>query len=77
MQGPATYKITDGTTTKIVHVNRLRPQILATPCHSNTASEANWEAPSIEHDEIDPSVPVHGERRYPTRDRRPPDRFTF
>ena len=77
MQGPATYKITDGTTTKIVHVNRLRPQILVTPCHSNTASEANWEAPSIEHDEIDPGVPVPGERRYPTRDRRPPDRFTF
>ena len=77
VQGPATYTITDGTTTKTVHVNRLRPQILATPSHNNTGSEANWEAPSIEHDEIDPDVPVCGERRYPTRNRRPPDRLTF
>ena len=77
VQRPATYTITDGTTTKTVHVNRLRPQILATPSHNNTGSEANWEAPSIEHDEIDPDVPVCGERRYPTRNRRPPDRLTF
>ena len=58
VQGPATYTITDGTTTKTVHVNQLRLQILATPSHSNTANEANWEAPSIEHDEIDQDVPV-------------------
>ena len=77
VQGPATYTITDGTITKTVHVNQLRPQMLATPSHSNTASEANWEAPSIEHDEIDSGVPVCGERLYPTHNRRPPDRFSF
>ena len=77
VQGPATYTITNGTTTKTVHVNRLRSQILATPSHSNTANEANWEAPSIEHDEIDQYIPVCREWRYPTRIRRPPDRFTF
>ena len=63
--------------TKTVHVSQPCPQMHAIPSHSGTASEANWEAPSIEHDEIDSGVPVCGERHYPTHNRRPPDRFSF
>ena len=72
IQWPATYTITDGTRTKTVHINRLRPR--TQPSNCSTSRESNWEAPSIEHDVIDTDVPR--ERRYPTCNRRPPDRFT-
>ena len=67
IQGPATYTITDGTRTKTVHENRL--------CPRTQFGESNLQAPSIEHDVIDVDGPR--ERCYPTRNRRPPDRFTL
>ena len=75
VQGPTTYTITDGRRTKTVHVNRLRIQNQPTSDSIATPEEHTWEAPSIEHEVIDTEIPR--ERRYPTRNRRPPDRFTF
>ena len=77
VQGPSTYTITDGTRTRTVHVNRLRPRTQLTSSHSSTPRGNHWEAPSIEHDVIDTGLDVPGERRYPTCNRRPPERFTF
>ena len=60
---------------KTVHVNRLRIQNQPTFDSIATPEEHTWEAPSIEHEVIDTEIPR--ERRYPTRNRRPPDRLTF
>ena len=72
IQGPTTYTITDGRRTKTVHVNRLRIQTQFT----SDSTTSPWEAPSIEHEVIDTETPPTNQR-YPTRNRRPPDRLTF
>ena len=61
VQGPSTYTITDGTRTRTVHVNRLRPQTQLTSSHSSTPRGSHWEAPSIEYDVIDMGLDVPGE----------------
>ena len=67
---------------KVVHVNRLQPQVQPGPnareC-TTTAEQApvhqqTWNPPQIEHLVI-PSETVPPARRYPTRERRPPDRL--
>ena len=68
---PINVKITDGQTTKVVHVNRLQhrkqPQPDTVPS-SNTYT--NWVPPQIDHHVFPVSPP---ERRYPQRTRRPPN----
>ena len=71
IKNPINVKITDGQTTKVVHVNRLQhrkqPQHDAVPS-SNTYT--TWVPPQIDHYVFPVSPP---ERRYPQRTRRPPD----
>ena len=75
IHGQPTYTITDGTRIKTVHVNRICPQTQLTSLSGTTQKEAVWKAQSIEHDVIDIHVP--NERRYPTRNQKPPDRLTL
>ena len=76
--GPVTYVNYDGTRYRTVHVNclrcRVQPDLESTPIH--TPSEQNhttWRAPTVEHHI--PIVDPDGERQYPQRIRRPPDRL--
>ena len=77
IQGPTTYTITDGDMTRTVHINRLRRRIQPIPLSQDAAESSiyrNWEAPVIEQYIFDGDEP---ESRYPTRNRRPPDRFHY
>ena len=73
---PTTYTIHDGCRTRTVHINRLRRrlQVVTTTPTSLPLPQEDWAPPSVEHhfvtDDHEPLVP-----RYPTRDRRPPDRY--
>ena len=64
VQGSSTYTITDGTRTRTVHVNQLRPRTQLTSSHSSTPRGNHWAAPSIEDDVIDTGLDVPGERHY-------------
>ena len=71
---PTNAKITDGQTTKIVHMNRLHHR--AQPQHDsaqpNNIPLNPWAPPQIDHHVVTvlPTPP-----RYPQRNRRPPDRL--
>ena len=77
IQGPTTYTITDGDMTRTVHINRLRRRIQPIPLSQDAAESSsyrNWEALVIEQYIFDGDEP---ESCYPTRNRRPPDRFHY
>ena len=76
IKGPTTYTISDGTRTKTVHVNRLRPRMQPALIAASPESEVSdyWSPPSIEHDVVDVEESPT-EARYPSRERRPPDWF--
>ena len=69
VKNPINVKITDGQTTKVVHVNRLQhrkqPQHDTVP-PSDTYTYTNWVPPQIDH-HVFPVFPP--ERRYPQRTR--------
>ena len=78
VKGPATYKISDGTRTRVVHVNRLQhryqPQNTTAPPVQSCPGQ--WEPPSVSLEEImtDCHLPrtaasstSAGEPRYPQR----------
>ena len=71
---PTTYTISDGNRSRTVHINKLRPRLQASNTSTLTAppQQEVWTPPSIEHHvvENDLSGP-----RYPTRARRPSDRY--
>ena len=77
IKSPVTMKITNGHHSKVVHVNRLRHRIQFQPDEGEDrqCSEGiSWNPPEIEHSIIPADTP---ERRYPSRDRHPPDRLRF
>ena len=86
VKSPCHVEITDGQRTRVVHVNRLRHRVQPT---ANTApsvadtrhgSQQGWNPPQVEHVLLpSPSFspqPTQSIRRYPQRERRPPDRFS-
>ena len=74
MKGPVTVEITDGRRTKVVHINRVRHcnQPFEAPEYtSNYSQRGLWQPVQTEHyiQQETPSL----ERRYPQRQRNPPD----
>ena len=73
--GPVNLKITDGKRTKVVHMNRVQhrvqPQKFTEEMPLETSRAAQWCPPQIDHLEV--PYPMELERRYPQRNRRPPD----
>ena len=78
IKSPVTMKLTNSHHSKIVHVNRLRHRIQFQAEEGEDRSQihedASWNPPGIEHSIIPADTP---ERRYPSRDRHPPDRLRF
>ena len=75
IKGPVNLKITDGKRIRVVHKNRvqhrLQPQQHTEEASPETSQTAEWCPPQIDHLEA-PSA-MESERRYPQRNRRPPD----
>ena len=71
---PTTYTIGDGNRSKTVHINRLRPRLQTSSNSTLTLQplQKDWSPPSVEHQFVEDDLP---EPRYPTRERRPPDRY--
>ena len=73
---PTTYTTHDGYRTRTVHIDRLRQrlQVVTTSLPHTSFPLKDWTPPSIEHHFVteDHNLPAS---RYPTRDRRPPDRY--
>ena len=75
VKSPVTMKIVNGQCYKVVHVNRLRRRVQLQPEEGNVNSKTMpWSPPEIEHSIISTDTP---ERRYPARDRHPPDHLRF
>ena len=82
VKSPVTVKISDGQRTKVVHVNRLRYRWI--PQQSDSGEETSisnsttttWQPPQIDQLILPPAPPTPPQR-YPQRDRRPPDRYTY
>ena len=74
---PVTLQISNGKTTKVVHLNRLRHRLQPAnhdTVHPVTLQALPWTAPQITHVELDN---LAESRRYPLRVRNQPDRFHF
>ena len=75
IKGPVNLKITDGKRIRVVHKNRVQhrvqPQQHTEEASPETSQTAEWCPPQIDHLEA-PSA-MESERRYPQRNRRPPD----
>ena len=74
---PVTVQITNGSTTKVVHINSLPHHIQPINQETDqpvTLDTSPWTAPQITHTELDHLTEP---RRYPLRARNPPDRFHF
>ena len=75
VQSPVTYTIHDGRRTRTVHINRLRPRLqpvantTITPTH---LPQQTWQPPSVDHIVYSENI---CQPRYPTRVRRPPERY--
>jgi len=77
---PITMMITDGVRSKTVHVNHLRHRVQLQPDEMNgtTSQPATTSWPwSPLQTEYSVSAAEPSERRYPKRERRPPDRWTY
>ena len=74
VQSPVTYTIHDGSRSKTVHINRLRPRLQTV---TNTTSlpllQQTWHPPSVDH--IICTDNIQQSPRYPTHIRQPPDRY--
>ena len=75
IRGPVNLKITDGKRTKVVHMNRVQhrvqPQQHMEEVPPEISQAAEWCPPQIDHLEV--PCAMEPERRYPQRNRRPPD----
>ena len=81
IKGPVNMEITDGRRTRVVHVNRLQKRLQAHPQEISDMTNpsdapSHSDVPWIEHEYIPPLSP-QGTRRYPARERRPPDRLSY
>ena len=78
VKGPVTMEITDGERTKVVHVNRIRrrlqPMLQEQPASDNQISQP-WNPPWVDHHILPRRATELPSRRYPQRERRPPDRY--
>ena len=78
VKGPVTVEIEKGPVTKVVHVNRLRHRLQP---HSSDKGVADGECTQpLSFSQVDHNIVLDTEeqtRRYPQRDRRPPDRLTY
>ena len=72
-------KICDGKRTGVVHINRLRHRFQPALEEDGVQNENSppWTPPQIEHDMVPCDIPASppSTRRYPSRNRRPPDYF--
>jgi len=86
VKGLLVMKISNGTTSKVVHVNRLHHILQPSPSNTtvlNIDKPSIWNPPQVEHfiDKSPPEVHVdHNDseptiRRYPVRIRHPPSRY--
>ena len=71
-------EITDGKRSKVVHINQLQPRLQPEPVplqdidSTNHCNRPQWNPPQIDHMVIPPDPPLPN-RRYPIRNRQPPD----
>ena len=87
VKSPCTMEITDGQRTRVVHVNRLRHRVqpTVTVAPNGADSSQGWHPPQVDHvvlPPVQPPLPPPPQpppeqlvRRYPQRDRQPPNRF--
>ena len=81
VKSPVTVQISDGQRTKVVHVNCVRyrwiPQLLDLEEEASVSNSTTptWQPPQIDQLILPPAPPAPP-RRYPQRDRHPPDRYT-
>ena len=75
---PVSVEITDGRRKRVVHLNRLRKHIqpIDTECSRNTEAGV-WRPPTVDHEVIIDNPTNQPVRRYPLRERHPPQRFQF
>ena len=81
LKGPCNLKLTNGSQSKVVHVNRVRHR-LQPDQHLDPSVSTNlqqWNSPHIDHYFFPPSFADDGipQRRYPLREQHPPDRLRF
>lgn len=74
--GNNTFEIRNNKGSKVVHVNRLRHRVQPDCTFVDTTAKAssvpNWQPPSTHHEIV---LEEQATCRYPTRERRPPDRL--
>ena len=78
IKSPVTIEISDGKRTKVVHINRLQHRYQ--PSHHNqieieTSAQQTWNPPGVDHIYLPP--PPISTRRYPARERNPPNWLRF
>lgn len=78
VKSPVNMEISDGQRTKVVHINRIRHRVLPQQLDSNMSGNdsVTWHPPQIDHVIPPPTSSPTPQRRYPQRDRHPPDRYT-
>ena len=75
IKSPTTIQITNGRSTKVVHMNRIRHRNIPNISTVQTnAGSSQWTPPTVEHMTLS-SDPPTAPRSYPQRHRNPPDRF--
>ena len=77
VKSPVTMEITDGERTKVVHINRLRRRIQPMSREQSASDGCTtqpWSPPGIDHHILPSQTVTPPARRYPQRERRPPDR---
>ena len=73
---PLVMEISNGTTSKVVHVNRLRHRLQPSPSDTTVLHNdqtRTWRPPEVDHYIDNSPEPIS--RRYPVRTRRPPLRY--
>ena len=75
VKNPVNVEISDGTRTKVVHINRLQHRVQPTNTATSGGDEPaqQWHPPQVEHIFMEPLSPQP--RRNPPRSRRPPDYY--
>ena len=73
VKGPLVMEISNGTTSKVVHVNRLCHRLQPSPSDTTVLHNDHtriWSPPEVDHYIDNSPEPIS--RRYPVRTRRPP-----
>ena len=81
LKGPCNLEITNGHQSKVVHVNRVQHRIQPnqTLDPSVPTKPQQWNSPDIDHHCVSPDSENDGtpQRRYPLRERHPPNWLRF